>query len=42
LWVTLLDVIVKPGVPGSRGREAFEERGYDPVRVDDVRAHAGE
>jgi len=53
LWVTLLDVIVEPGVPGSRGRrtrtapvqagrEAFEERGYDAGRVDDVRADADE
>lgn len=50
--VTVLDVIVKSETLGSRGRrtraalvqagrEAFEERGYDAVRVDDVCARAG-
>lgn len=52
MWTTVTDVIVKSGTLGGRGRrtraalvqagrEAFEERGYDAVRVDDVCARAG-
>lgn len=52
LWATVTDVIVKSETLSSRGRrtraalvqagrEMFEERGYDAVRVDDVCARAG-